>query len=249
METAELLTAITRCHVVDLCRADKQLPCKAVALDSQPPDQATFQVPEPWSGRLETAPILFVSSNPSIDLAELYPTSEWTDADRVAFFRDRFAPGDPPWIDDRMRARQRDPANQPARGTTYWFATQARAAELLGRPPVPGVDYALTEVVHCKSTDEIGVSKAASTCSATWLRPILRLAGARVVVLMGAVAREAFAAEFRWPRGAFEPPHELEGRPRIVLQLPHPNAHTKRVDCAPLTAPELDTARAYLRGA
>lgn len=33
----------------------------------------SFQVPEPWSGRLLTTPILFLSSNPSISGTEAYP--------------------------------------------------------------------------------------------------------------------------------------------------------------------------------
>jgi hypothetical protein len=55
-------------------------------------------------------------------------------------------------------------------GTVFWLATRARAAELLGRNPTPGVDYALTEVVHCKSVEQLGIAQGARLCVTTWLR-------------------------------------------------------------------------------
>ncbi|WP_196524075.1 hypothetical protein [Nostoc commune] len=32
-----------------------------------------------------------------------------------------------------------------------------RAIELLERDVIPGIDYAITEIVHCKSENEIGL--------------------------------------------------------------------------------------------
>ena len=250
MEPGEVLTAITRCPVVARCRSDERHPCYTV-VTSQPAERGTFQVPEPWTGHLDTAPILFVSSNPSIDPAELYPTPEWTNAERIDFFRERFDRRRPPWIDHRMRARRVDPTGQPSRGTAFWLATRARAAELVvGRPPAPGVDYALTEVVHCKSTNQLGAAEATPLCVTMWLRLVMRLAAARVVVLMGRQAQKAFLDEYEGLAPvAFSGPQELEGRRRIVLQLPHPNARVRRANCAPLTESQLDTTRVHLRGA
>lgn len=55
-----------------------------------------FHVPEPWSGNLKTAEILFVGSNPSIDLKEkLFPkfeSQEWSEDKKnevVDFFSTR----------------------------------------------------------------------------------------------------------------------------------------------------------------
>ena len=54
---------------------------------------AGLQVPEPWSGDLEGAPILFLSSNPSISTAELYPRWKWPDEEIAGFFGRRFSGG------------------------------------------------------------------------------------------------------------------------------------------------------------
>lgn len=58
--------------------------------------KAMFHVPEPWSGNLKTAEILFVGSNPSIDLKEkLFPkfeSQEWSEDKKnevVNFFSTR----------------------------------------------------------------------------------------------------------------------------------------------------------------
>ena len=55
--------------------------------------RSQLQVPEPWSGNLEHAPILFLSSNPSISTAELYPRWEWPDEEIADFFGRRFGGG------------------------------------------------------------------------------------------------------------------------------------------------------------
>jgi hypothetical protein len=47
--------------------ADADQRCRDVILTQDVPSLEKFQVPEPWCGDLESAPILFVSSNPSID--------------------------------------------------------------------------------------------------------------------------------------------------------------------------------------
>jgi hypothetical protein len=250
MTAADLLSAITRCPVVDRCREGERLACSTIVA-SQAHHVAAFQVPEPWSGHLKAAPLLFVSSNPSIDHAEVYPTASWTNAARVDFFYGRFDPRpEGAWIDDRMRARHVDPAGQPSRGTTFWLATRARARELLDPPVVPGVDYALTEVVHCKSQEQLGVAEAAAVCVSRWLRPVMRLAAARVVVLMGRQAQQAFLNTYPGLAATtWSGPHDLEGRLRMILRLPHPNARVRRANCAPLTLDELEAARAYLRGA
>jgi len=52
--------------------------------------RADFHLPEPWSGRIESTPILFVSSNPSFNRREDFPTVSWDDDRIEAFFTTRF---------------------------------------------------------------------------------------------------------------------------------------------------------------
>ncbi|HEY1976398.1 MAG TPA: hypothetical protein VGG89_07635 [Candidatus Baltobacteraceae bacterium] len=91
------------------------------------------------------------------------------------------------------------------------------------RPVVPGTDYALTEVVHCKTEDEYGVTEAVGECYKRFMDRVWGVAAARVVVVFGRVAREAMLGI-----GAAQPSSPVErdlgGRRRTIVFLPHPNA-------------------------
>jgi hypothetical protein len=209
----------------------------------------SFHVPEPWTGHITRAAVLFVSSNPSIDPAEAYPTGSWDDERRAEFFAGRFDQRAVPWVDHRMRPLlATSPPTHRDKGTRFWFAARARASELLERPAVAGTDFTLTEVVHCKSPAEVGVAEAYATCVQTWLRPVLRAAAAPVIVLFGAHAKRAFSDLFGIEPGVpMTGPCDIEGISRIVLQLPHPNARAPKASCYPLTATQLAEARCHLR--
>jgi hypothetical protein len=77
----DLLLEIVRCPNVQACLADpeKKHPCRKIVQSQGEKAAEHFQVPEPWSGHLETAPILFLSSNPSISQDEEYPRFGWGD--------------------------------------------------------------------------------------------------------------------------------------------------------------------------
>ena len=54
-----------------------------------------FQLPEPWSGHIEQARVLFISSNPSIGEGSIddgrdYPRRWWADNDISRYFDERF---------------------------------------------------------------------------------------------------------------------------------------------------------------
>ncbi len=61
-----LLLEITECPVVALCWTGEGAthPCRRI-VETQPADPPTFQVPEPWTGHLDRAPLLFVASRRS----------------------------------------------------------------------------------------------------------------------------------------------------------------------------------------
>jgi hypothetical protein len=246
---ASLLVRITRCPIAERCLAGEHLACSAIVKSQAAAGHGDFHVPEPWSGHISHAPILFVSSNPSIDRAEAYPTADWDNRQRIDFFASRFDLRPVPWIDQRMRPLlATSPPRHRDQGTRFWFAARARAAELLDRPAEPGRDFVLTEVVHCKSGTELGVAEAHATCVEAWLRPIVRVAAAPVIVLFGTYARTAFHDTFGIPpRSPMTGPRDLEGTDRIVLQLPHPNARGERRNCYPLTQGQLDQVRRHTR--
>ncbi|MDB6160426.1 MAG: hypothetical protein JWO04_4132 [Gammaproteobacteria bacterium] len=109
----------------------------------------------------------------------------------------------------------------------FWAAIRARAAELYrvkAKTLSPGQDFAITELVHCKSRNELGVQGAISECLKMHWEPTMRLAAARVIVVLGDVARRALALDGT----ATVQCRDWFGRPRLTAWLPHPNARKKR---------------------
>lgn len=128
--------------------------------------KSMFHVPEPWSGNLKTAEVLFVGSNPTIDLKEKFPKFEsekWPDYKVVDFFSNRLN-------------------NLENLKSKYWTWILKFAGCILGeiesvrafkkneedKKRKIASRIALTEILHCKSKGEKEgkVSEAAKTCFA-----------------------------------------------------------------------------------
>lgn len=173
------------------------------------------QVPEPWRGS-HTAPLLLLGSNPSIDPQDNSPRARETDCEIV----DYYTFGGLSHFPRIPRAASREAAPKPVR---YWAAVRALSASLWGAGSPdeirPGVDFVLAEVVPYKSTGEIGVRQALPWCLRHLWAPRIQVLQAPVVVVLGAVAREAL----NLPAGACTT-CVMGGRDRIVLTLDHPAA-------------------------
>lgn len=191
-----------------------------------------FQVPEPWNGPLLTAPILFLSSNPSFSEIEDYPTGDesvWP-VERVEdFFNGRFGAGREEWTRKGIHYRRKDGSFSSGNAyVRFWASIKARADEALGRPSVPGVDYVSTEIVHCKSRAEKGILDAAQFCSDRYLERILAASNAGVVIVLGSYAHEVFCRRYGMPRGiGLVGSLTISERNRHVIFLPHPNARLR----------------------
>ncbi len=220
----ELLLEVARCPNVRRCfdSSRSQHVCSKVVA-AQRTGRETFHLPEPWNGEIETAPLLFVSWNPSWNPDERFPTEEWTDTEIARFFRQRF-----------QHTGQR---------SQTWREIRGIAEHLLGREPRPGVDYAITDVVRCKSRKGEGASEALTECSSRYLRRTLDASGARVIVALGRDARRVMADHFGVPAavGACVPVSR-ERRERVLVLLGAPgSAQPRRLPSA-----ELMRARAAL---
>lgn len=155
---------------------------------------SVFHTPEPWAGNLTTAKIMFLSSNPSIDPNEIFPNLTWSENEALDFSLNRFS-SDPnrkygategSSIQDFDRTILTS-GTSPKRVNT-WMRLRNRAAVLLEKQPEhtsATSDYVMTEVVHCKSQREVGVSSALSTCVSKWFEPVLALCAARVIIVSG----------------------------------------------------------------
>ena len=237
MGAAESLALeVARCPLIPIALGNAAHPCHDV-VSVQSAADAQRQVPEAWAGGISTAKVLFLSSNPSIsepgpgeppESAEAYPIASDTDARIIDFVTRRFDPTVTPKpyvLDDHHL--QLD-GHYRKTTTKFWSSIRKRAEELLGPGAEPHRDYAMTEVVHCKSKDEIGVKKAAVTCGERYLDRIVRLSPAGVVVVVGAAAHGHLAEPWQLPAPPYAVWRTVGEKDRLVVHLPHPNAFTTK---------------------
>ena len=114
----KLLLEIARCPNVRKCieKGRRSHPCAPVVGFQFAKSVDEYQVPEPWSGHIEQAPILFVSSNPSYSPIEDYPIGAWPDEHIVDYFGNRFGGVRKDWTSGGVRSLQKD-------GTLVWQLT------------------------------------------------------------------------------------------------------------------------------
>lgn len=169
----QLLFEIAHCNAVTDSRINGNHPCSTI-INSQTGN--AFQLPEPWNGRLDSARILFVSSNPSYDEKELFPTSDWDNFKVEEFFTYRY--------DDLQYAR------------TPYYSTMKKYAGWILNTPIQQVnpyrDFCITEIVHCKSRNEFGVKKCREYCIEKWMNQILDCFTGEYIVVVGKTAQECF---------------------------------------------------------
>jgi hypothetical protein len=182
-EVSKLLLEIARCPNVQKCynESTKYHPCSSIVLTQNVALDA-FHLPEPWNGEIDTAPILFISSNPSININEIYPIKSWDNNQVIDNFNNRFGGF---WVKvQNNRYHPRLANGTYANANPYWGKVRNHAEKILQREVVAGKDFAITEVVHCKSVKETGVKNAISECI-KYLPRILAIAGASVIVVVG----------------------------------------------------------------
>lgn len=120
--------------------------------------------------------------------------------------------------------------------------------ELLSPTVVPGLDYALTEVVHCNSKTEAtgAVWEALKECGPRYLHPVLARSPAKLVVVVGKVAAAEFARQGYDPAQRLIGPTPLADRDRLIAFLPHPNSRGGPKTFAANLPDHLDRIRAFI---
>jgi hypothetical protein len=226
-----LLLEIARCPVAQQCLTDRasDSPCREIVQSQGVQDPSLFQVPEPWSGDITKALILFIASNPSISIEEEYPTLSASDEFLLDFFVRRFGGGHKEWIRDGTRSLFAD--GTYSGGTAFWRFVKNRARDLLDREPAPGIDYALTEVVRCKSEQQKGVRSAATVCPGLYLQRTIETARSPVLVVLGTWAKAEVCSMLKIDASQVQRvhgPHLIGSRERLLAFLPHSNARVPR---------------------
>lgn len=205
--------------------SNKTSPCNLI-LSSQRRSQSDFHLPEPWDGHISEAEILFVGPNPRTSLpsglqpGELFPClgDPYWGKDIVEDF-----------FENRFDSSHRDFANRsPYTGinslgipnqiqltngvfvnpkTKYWPYAHHIASFELGKSSndtIPGIDYAMTEIVRCKSvgttdpaTRQSYIRQSYPSCK-RFLGATLDLAeNARKIIVLGTEAGDAVFEYYR----------------------------------------------------
>jgi len=207
-----LAQRISSCSAVADALIDAKHPCHKVVNEQTKLIDVEIkrQRPEPWMGAIANADLLFVSSNPSINedpypLGEVFPTYEWRESDAADFFVNRLdqesekvkvtfgSKDEPNFLTLCHDGQYRSGVSNSKRPQPTWKNTHDRAVELLGPTAHPDMNYAITEIVHCKSKDAKGVKEASSFCIEKWMEEIFRISPAKVVVLLGSKVRDFYA--------------------------------------------------------
>jgi hypothetical protein len=250
----DLLLKVARRPIVERClSAESGLGCSTIVRSQNVSSRSDFQVPEPWSGHISIAPILFLSSNPSIGQAggyEQYPRASWPSESIVEYFDYRFGGKPLSAIEDGIY-HVSPGSSRSRRGVRFWSGVKARAAELLEKPKsevIPGTDYALTEVVRCKSVGEYGVPEAVATCVSEYLEPTLEQSASRVIVVLGSQAKRVVCARFGLdPSISLHGPLQVAKRTRLIVFLPHPSAYEPQTFSKCLLPSDVEWLRQWLR--
>jgi hypothetical protein len=243
-ETHSHLMKIVRCPLVERClKGENNHQCSKLVKSQEKNKEGLFHIPTPWLGNLKSAPILILSSNPSIDEGELYPTGQlengffqmgeqWKDdATLFDYFNNFFDGTQKKWVEHR-RVLRKDGIERGDKNR-YWGAVGRLTRELLERPATLGTDVAITEVVRCKSKKEkFGVAEAMQHCPDQYLEQTLQLSGARVIICAGKMATHVFRKHYKQflPEGIPPDAHRnghivasltIAGKERYVAFMPH----------------------------
>lgn len=221
--------------------------CEKIIKSQKCDNIKNFQLPEPWNGDLENCKILFISSNPSFNLYEEYPLGKWNKSDVSDFFINRFSNRFPDknFVRNELYTLQINGCYSK-NWIRFWAATRSYARYILDtNSPVPGIDYVMTEIVHCKSVAEKGVQDAMETCANKYLDKIIKISKAKIIICLGGKASNA--VKKRYQIETTEKIFENSTMDKVFLFLPHPNSREERKLNKILTQDELEKVKNKLK--
>lgn len=223
-QTKKLFWQIINCGLTN-CTNPLNKDCYPIYQSQSCASINSFHIPEPWNGNIEDSPILFLSINPGYSRDELYPRlgfPYWTkpgasgvsfDCDKVEdFFEHRFDetgyPRNPQYLQyvqhtngHKFSIRMEDGTWHSLKGRAFWGYTKQIADKILGRDSIMGQDFALTELVHCKSKKTGVLSKGCfQQCALNCLNSILSVANnLEYIVVIGSPTKKHFCKHFKIP--------------------------------------------------
>lgn len=245
-----LITEICRCsNIYDCLTAGNSLnPCYKTTTSQNANSVAGFQVPEPWSGNIESSPVLFISDYSTFNVEEEYPLYSWPDHHFENYFNFRFSGGQKQWVKDGLYPLCKG-GSHSKRWNRFWSSCKNRALELYRRADVvPGYDFSISSVVRCRAAKNTDTKEAADECVRRYLKKILCLSSASIVVCMGNVAsssvRKVMALQ---DMSNVYGPIDLKITKRYFAFLPHFNARGPRTLGETLNIVELHSLINFLK--
>lgn len=205
-KVTKLALDISSCSEVDTALTDTTHPCNGVVSWQSKQWFPTISTiansemhrPEAWTGDLTKAPIIFLSSNPSFNKNENFPSwnnEKWPVQEILDFALNRFSKNqfrlygatEYGSLKNFDRTIELDGSLSKNR-VRYWSWVRQLVAHILGKTEaqVSAIDdYVMTEIVHCKSTYEEGVISARRKCKDKYLERILELSPAKLIFVVG----------------------------------------------------------------
>jgi len=189
-------------------------------------------VPEPWDGDILQAPILIISSNPAFTEDEFFPTRNWPQEMIADYFTNRFKNRGPKysWTYNHKILLKDGKRGHSVR---YWSSIQKRVEEILGKIAVPGQDYCITEIVHCKTNKEFGVKEAIDFCAKEFLFRKIFISQAKLIIAIGAHVKSFFKEV-----------SQLLSIP--IIYLPHPASFEPKTIAAKYSEDQINEFREIL---
>jgi len=222
-----LLYDIISCPNIKHCldTNDENHPCAKIIANQKANNPDNFRVPEPWSGNLEDAPILFLCPSPVYVENEEYPTYSWPDYIIGDFFINRFGGGLKLWVKNQLRPLLKDGTHR-GEWVRYWAEVRKRTIELLERREIKaGIDYAIYPLIHCKTREVSGNNETLEECFNRYFLGMLDISNAKVIVCLGKDIGSKVRMALGIPKD-INPygPFQIGKCKRYIVCLQHPNA-------------------------
>ena len=191
----KLLIDICRCPNIKDVLINKNFnnPCFQT-VKSQNVDFDNFQVPEPWSGDITQANIVFLLCNPSISENENFPTHKNKDEELEDFFINRHNGNRPgKFIDGNIVVY----ANNKTKVNRTLSEIKKIAEHIFGKKCKPGKDYAQLEITHCKTLNKLGMSKnSTNECVSKYFLKTIKFIKAKLIVSCGTDSLDTINKKF-----------------------------------------------------
>lgn len=201
-KSQNLLLQIVRCPEFQAYADGKHSACDSIlnfqksCLGSGTP----LLTPTPWCGHISTAPFLFISSNPSVDVDEFSPIPAWSDDAIIDFFENRFS-SDKEWTSGPKHLRYllkptKEKSKPYSKTQRYWSEVLNWLTDIykeMGKDKIElGTYCTMTEIVHCGSKQNKGVNEVKQTCCAKYMDLVLDASGSSIIVVVGKIANAIF---------------------------------------------------------